>query len=60
MPDHGGCHFNSLCSYFSPASGVLGADVWRRVPFAAWHTEVLTLDANYKGRNPGPADSTQS
>lgn len=25
---------------------MLGADVWRRDPFAAWHTKVLTLAAN--------------
>jgi len=60
MPDHGGCHFNSLCSYFSAPRGVLGADVWRRDPFAAWHAEVLTLAANDGSRNPGHVDSTQS
>lgn len=60
MPDSVGCHFNSLSSYFSPPSGALGADVWRRDPFAAWHTEVLMLAANYGSRNPGPADSTRS
>lgn len=60
MPDRGGCHFNSLRSYFSPPRGVLGADVWRRDPFAAWHTEALTLAANGGSGNPGPADSTRS